>query len=97
DLTDADLARFMADPRWKPLGVVQADTKVYGEAMNTRVPPFDNVEVRRAVAAAIDREQYRMVLPVRMTPMGQVIPKDVPGYDPAFVGQKYDYAAALDH
>ena len=97
DVTDADLARFMADPRWKPLATVQADTKVYGEAMNTRAPPFDNAEVRRAVAAAIDREQYRKVLPVRMTPMDQVIPRDVPGYDPAFRGQTFDYAAALDH
>jgi ABC-type transport system substrate-binding protein len=97
DLTDADLARFVADPRWKPLVVRQADTKVYGEAMNTRIPPFDNVEVRRAVAAAIDRDHYHMVLPVRMTPMGQVVPRDVPGFDPTFEGQRHDYAAALEH
>jgi ABC-type transport system substrate-binding protein len=97
DLVDVDLARFMADERWRPLSVVQADTKVYGEAMNTRMPPFDNVEIRRAVAAAIDRDHYRMILPTRMTPMGQVIPKDVPGFDPSFEGQRHDYAAALDH
>jgi ABC-type transport system substrate-binding protein len=97
DLLDADLARFMADPRWRPLAVVQADNQVYGEAMNTRVAPFDNVEIRRAVASAIDRDHYRMVLPVRVTPMGQVIPRDVPGYSPSFEGQRYDYAAALEH
>jgi ABC-type transport system substrate-binding protein len=97
DLADVDLARFMADARWRPLSVVQADNKVYGEAMNTRIPPFDNVEVRRAVAAAIDRDHYRMMLPTRMTPMGQVIPKDVPGFDPSFEGQRRDYAAALEH
>ncbi len=97
DLTDADLARFFADPRWKDDVVEQADSKVYGEAMNTRIAPFDNVEVRRAVAAAIHRDHYRMILPLRMTPMEQVIPKDVPGYDPSFEGQRYDYAAALEH
>jgi ABC-type transport system substrate-binding protein len=97
DLTDVDLARFVTDPRWRGFVVVQADTKVYGEAMNTHVAPFDNVEVRRAVAAAIDRAHYRMILPLRMTPMEQAIPKDVPGYDPSFEGQRYDYAAALEH
>jgi ABC-type transport system substrate-binding protein len=97
DLTDVDLARFLADPRWKGYVVVQPDTKVYGEAMNTHVPPFDNVEVRRAVAAAIDRDHYRLLLPTRITPLTQVIPKDVPGYDPSFEGQRYDYASALEH
>ncbi len=87
----------MADPRWKPLAVVQSDLKVYGESMNTRVAPFNNVEIRRAVAAAIDRDHYRMILPMRMTPMGQVIPQDVPGFDPSFQGQRHDYAAALEH
>ena len=63
DMTQADQARFATDPRWKPFGSVDADTVVYGEAMNTRMAPFDNVEVRRAVAAAIDREHYRLLKP----------------------------------
>ena len=49
--------------------------------MNTTMPPFDNVEVRRAVAAAIDREHYRLLKPAYVTPLDQPIPPDIPGYD----------------
>jgi ABC-type transport system substrate-binding protein len=97
DLWQGDQARFAADPRWKPLGSAEADTSVYGEAMNTRMPPFDNIEVRRAVAAAIDREHDRLLKPAYVTILTQVLPPDVPGFDPAIQGQRYDYAAALEH
>jgi len=97
DLTQADLTRFLADERWKPYGVAESDTSIFGESMNTRLPPFDNVEVRRAVAAAINREHYCVLKPADMTPLSQVIPSSVPGYDPTFAGQRYDFAAALEH
>jgi ABC-type transport system substrate-binding protein len=97
DLTQSDERLFAADPRWKPLGWVEPDTNVFGESMNTRMPPFDNVEIRRAVACAIDREHYRLIKPSNMTVMTQLIPQGVPGYDPAVRGQHYDYGAALAH
>jgi ABC-type transport system substrate-binding protein len=75
---------------------VESDVKVYGESMNTRMPPFDNVEIRRAVAAAIDREHYRLLSPRRMTIMTQALPGAITD-DPPFEGQHYDYAAALEH
>jgi ABC-type transport system substrate-binding protein len=95
--TQTDAARFMADPRWKPFGVAQADIIVWGESMNTRMAPFDNIEVRRAVAAAIDRTQLTAVRPVGMSVLTQLLPRNVPGFDPAFEGQRYDYAEALEH
>ncbi len=97
DLTQADQRRFAADPRWRPLGAADADTRVYGESMNTRMPPFNNLEVRRAVAAAIDRDHYRLLKPESMTGLTQLIPPNVPGYDPTVEGQRYDYPAALEH
>jgi ABC-type transport system substrate-binding protein len=97
DMTQADQARYASDPRWRPFGSTDADTVVYGESMNTRMPPFDNIEIRRAVAAAIDREHYRLLKPAYVTPLTQLIPRDVPGYDGEIRGQRYDYAAAIDH
>jgi ABC-type transport system substrate-binding protein len=59
--------------------------------------PFDNVEIRRAVSAAIDRDHYRSVKPGSMTVLTQLVPPGAPGYDPAVTGQRHDYAAALEH
>jgi ABC-type transport system substrate-binding protein len=97
DMSQADQTRFAKDPRWRPFGSTEADTSLYGESMNTTVPPFDNVEVRRAVAAAIDREHYRLVKPAYVTPLSQPIPPDIPSYETDLPGQRYDYAAALEH
>jgi ABC-type transport system substrate-binding protein len=95
--TQADTGRFMADPRWKAMGVPLFDNTTHGEAMNTRVPPFDNVEIRRAVAAVIDRERYAWVKPQQMSPLTQLLPRGMPGYDPSFEGQRHDVSAALEH
>ncbi len=97
DPTQADAVRFRADPRWKGLGAPEGDAIVWGESMNTRVPPFDNIEIRRAVASAIDRSAYVLVRPANMSPQTQLLPHNVPGFDPSLEGQRYDYAAALEH
>jgi ABC-type transport system substrate-binding protein len=97
DLSEGDIGQFLRDPRWKSYSFFEADQNVTGEFMNTEVPPFDNVEVRRAVAAAINREHYRLLKPVNMRVATQAIPPSVPGYDPSFQGQTYDYPAALEH
>ncbi len=97
DPTQADYARYVRDPRWRPLGVPLVDNTTWGEAMNTRMPPFDNVEIRRAVAAAVDREHYALLRPANMVPASQLLPRGVIGYDPTIVGQVYDERAALEH
>jgi ABC-type transport system substrate-binding protein len=97
EITQADQARFASDPRWRPYGSTDADTSLFGESMNTTIPPFDNVEVRRAVAAAIDREHYRLLKPAYVTALDEPIPPDIPGYESDLPGQHYDYAAALEH
>ncbi len=97
DLTQADLARFLGDDRWRGYVQAEPDAAIYGEAMNTRLPPFDNVEIRRAVAAAGDRNHYALLQPAVLSPLTQALPPGVSGYDPGFGGQRHDYAAALEH
>lgn len=97
DFLAPDLPRFQADPRWSPFGERETDKQILGEAMNTEMPPFDNVEVRRAVAAAIDRDELRRVRAASLTAANQPVPPAVMGHDASLRGQRYDYEAALEH
>jgi ABC-type transport system substrate-binding protein len=97
DLSQADLVRFQNDARWKAYGMPDAVDTNAGESMNTRMAPFDNVELRRAVAAAIDREHYRLMKPGNVDPAFQPVPTDVPGHSKTARCQKFDLAAAREH
>jgi ABC-type transport system substrate-binding protein len=92
----ADYARFVGDPRWKTLVVHLAANTIHGESMNTRMAPFDSVEIRRAVAAAIDRDAYIVNREI-MSPADQLLPRTIPGFDPSWSCQPHDEAAALEH
>ena len=64
-------------------------------AMNTTIPPFDNVDVRRAVVAAFDREAMRLTFGGKVS--GDVpthfLPPGLPGFDEAggFEGPTLDF------
>jgi peptide/nickel transport system substrate-binding protein len=48
--------------------------------LNTRVAPFDNVQVRRAVNDAFDSEAYVELLGREHAPTCQILPPNFPGY-----------------
>ena len=97
DFLPPDLLRFQADPRWRPFGDFESDKQVSGEAMNAELPPFDNVEIRRAVAAAVDREQLRLVRAANLRVADRPVPPSVFGYAEDIRPQRHDLAAALEH
>jgi peptide/nickel transport system substrate-binding protein len=97
ELSLADAARFRGDARWAPFGRFEAENQIGGEGMNVEMPPFDNVEIRRAVAAAIDRDKLRKLRTTNLGTLGRVLPPSLAGDDPAFPAQRYDHAAALEH
>jgi len=63
--------------------------------MNTEMPPFDNVHVRRAVAFAIDRERWSKARNYALHPTGQLLPPSVAGFDENLPNQqRFDLAKA---
>lgn len=97
DLPSLAARRFLGDPRWRPLRTREAATTFWGEGMNTEKPPFDNVEVRRAVAAAIDRHAIVSIDPLRLRVGTGPLPPGAAGFDAALDCQRFDRAAALEH
>jgi ABC-type transport system substrate-binding protein len=97
EFTQADLVRYRADPRWSRFGWFEPDRTIFAQGMNVELAPFDNVEVRRAVAAVIDRDKLCMIKPSALSPAYQLLPPSVPGYHEGAAAQRHDRAAALEH
>ena len=97
DFLAPDLLKYQSDPRWKPFGEYEGDKQIGGISMNTEMAPFDNIEIRRAVANALDRDKLRLIRAANLRAGHGPVPPGVEGYDPKLVGQRYDLAAALEH
>ena len=54
----------------------------FGVVLNTRIPPFNDVRVRRALSYAVDRDAAAARWPEPATPTCQVLPPGLPGYRP---------------
>lgn len=96
ELSAADSAAFRGDPRWAPWGGWNEPRSTRGIFMNTRMAPFDQLEVRQAVAAAIDRQQVGMLRAGTIVPARSMVPPGVVGHDPTFEGQRFDLPRALE-
>jgi len=62
--------------------------------MNTKIKPFDNVKVRQAVNYAVDTAKLKKLLAGQGTPLNQIYPQGMPGYDPTAQFYSYDPAKA---
>lgn len=82
--------RVSTDPHWKDLIEIQPGLSTEFIAMNLGIPPFDNVLVRRAVNHAIDRDRRMQVPQGYESHAAGVVPKSIPGHDPALRGYAFD-------
>ncbi|MEM9863609.1 MAG: ABC transporter substrate-binding protein [Myxococcota bacterium] len=65
---------------WQPYLDEHPKSNVWGVGMNTQVAPLDNVHLRRAIAFALDREGWDRARADRLSPTGQLVPRNVWGY-----------------
>ena len=75
----ADLARLRSKYEGTQL-LVSPEVDSYYFWMNTKVAPFDDVRVRRAVNYAIDPAAFERIYGPLMKPMQQILPATMPGH-----------------
>lgn len=89
-IPDADFIRVMKDPVLSKRVAHQPLNAIQYLSMNTELPPFDQVRVRRAVNHAIDRERIVSLISDRGILARGVLPPGMPGYDDTLQGYDYD-------
>lgn len=95
--TPTDYLWFRRQEAWRPYTAVHPLVDIWGLEMNTELPPFDDVHVRRAVGFAVDRDRWNVARANRLLPTGQPIPASLPGYDPDLPdAQRLDLARARE-
>nr|WP_292292035.1 ABC transporter substrate-binding protein [Marivita sp.] len=64
--------------------------------LNTQMAPFDNVDVRKAVNMAINKDRIVKIINGRAVPANQPLPPTMPGYADDYEGYAYDPAKAQE-
>jgi ABC-type dipeptide/oligopeptide/nickel transport system permease subunit/ABC-type transport system substrate-binding protein len=94
DMSAADSALYRSSPAWAPFGRWSARLATNAVFLNTEVPPFDDVAMRRAVAFALDPSVLEKVRP-EVEAQDRVLPASLPGPARDEPMRRHDPAAAL--
>jgi oligopeptide transport system substrate-binding protein len=74
---------------------ITPELSFYYIGFNTKEPPFDDVNIRRAFSLAIDKEKLvSLVFAGTMQPAYGILPPGIPGYNEKLVGLGYDVEEA---
>ena len=82
--------RLSHDPRWCDLIESEQLFQTDFISLNTEVPPLTNVLVRRAINHAINRDKWERVGTRYATHCEGVMPRIMPGFNPALVGYEFN-------
>lgn len=96
EFSEADSVLYRSSPAWRGRGAWEPSMSVNGLFMNTEMPPFDDVHLRRAVAAAIDRTELAAVRPGHVTPHDRILPTGLVPSHEGRTRQLTDRARALE-
>jgi ABC-type transport system substrate-binding protein len=86
----AQFQSVMADPSLKNQVIAGKQLQTSYLALNTQIPPLDDVRVRRAINMAINKDRIVRIINNRAVPASQPLPPRMPGYDPGYKGYGYD-------
>ena len=76
----ADYVRTKNDPTWGKYVIDAPQIAWYYVFMNVLEKPFDDVKVRQAINYAIDTPRIQKLLAGQSTPLNQIYPDGMPGY-----------------
>jgi ABC-type transport system substrate-binding protein len=86
----AKFTEVMADPDQAARVVEGGQLHTGYITMNVTQPPFDKVEVRRAVNMALNKDRIVQIINGRAVPANQPLPPSMPGYASGYTGYAYD-------
>ncbi len=90
----AKFTEVMNNPDEKKQVVVGGQLQTGYITLNVEMKPFDNVEVRRAINMAINKDRIVQMINGRATPATQPLPPSMPGYTKEYAGYAFDPAKA---
>jgi ABC-type transport system substrate-binding protein len=90
----AKFQEVMADPAQAERVVVGGQLHTGYITLNVTTPPFDKVEVRKAVNMAINKDRIVQIINGRAVPATQPLPPSMPGYTAGYAGFAYDVEGA---
>lgn len=86
----AQFLQVMNNPEQKKNVVEGGQLHTGYVTMNTQMEPFDDVEVRKAVNMAINKDRIVKLINGRAVPANQPLPPTMPGYAKDYEGYAYD-------
>lgn len=90
----AKFQEVMADPAQAERVVVGGQLHTGYITLNVTTPPFDKVEVRKAVNMAINKDRIVQIINGRAVSATQPLPPSMPGYTAGYAGYAYDVEGA---
>lgn len=90
----AKFQEVMADPDQASRVVEGGQLHTGYITMNVTEPPFDKVEVRKAVNMALNKERIVQIINGRGIPATQPLPPSMPGYTKDYAGYAFDVEGA---
>jgi ABC-type transport system substrate-binding protein len=92
----ASYAQTVANPTYKGLVIDAPQVAWYYMFLNTKIKPFDNLQVRQAMNYAVNTVKLQKVLAGTAQALNQIFPDGMPGHDPKATFYSYDPAKAKE-